>query len=289
MCDVEEFGRLESSEKTIAILGDRRLPQTAKQDGDRISKQLLCSIWKKRNERPIAGGVSIRSRNGAPSRNGCVVNGQLNKASNKRLRPPPCLPTYPLSIPTRVPTCPFYPSYPCALPTHQYRPTRAATRLPTYNTHQPTYLPCLPYLTVFPSYPLVSAYATRLPSYPRAYLLSIYAPYLPCCPLEPTYPPTRTHLPTCLSRQPACLPAAYPPTRVPTLPTYLPCLPTRLPTCLSSADGSATTTSTPTWQTFWCPSTPTRRSQASTKSPCLSRSLRRTLWRTFRRNLWGAG
>ena len=36
--DMEEFVRLESTEKTIAILGDRRWPQTAKQDGDRISK-----------------------------------------------------------------------------------------------------------------------------------------------------------------------------------------------------------------------------------------------------------
>ena len=39
VCDMEEFGRLESSEKTIAILGDRWWPQTAKQDGDGISKQ----------------------------------------------------------------------------------------------------------------------------------------------------------------------------------------------------------------------------------------------------------
>ena len=68
-CDMEEFGRLESSAKTIAILGDRwwpqtakqegdRIstiailgdrwwPQTAKQEGDRISKQFLCSTWKK--------------------------------------------------------------------------------------------------------------------------------------------------------------------------------------------------------------------------------------------------
>ena len=37
----------ESSEKTIAILGDRWCPQTAKQDGDKISKQFLCNIWKK--------------------------------------------------------------------------------------------------------------------------------------------------------------------------------------------------------------------------------------------------
>ena len=36
--DIAEFGRPESSEKTIAILGDRWWPQTAKQDGDRISK-----------------------------------------------------------------------------------------------------------------------------------------------------------------------------------------------------------------------------------------------------------
>ena len=83
-CDMEEFGRLESREKTIAILGDRWWPQTAKQDGDdRINKQFLCNIWKKRNERPNVGGVSIRSRNGAPSRKGCVVNGQMTKASNK--------------------------------------------------------------------------------------------------------------------------------------------------------------------------------------------------------------
>ena len=81
--DMEEFGRVESSEKTIAILGDRWWPQTAKQDGDRISKHFLCSIWKKRNERPNIGGISIRSRNGAPSRKGCVVNGRMTEASNK--------------------------------------------------------------------------------------------------------------------------------------------------------------------------------------------------------------
>ena len=40
-CDMEEFGRLESSEKTIAILGDGWWPQTAKQDGNRISEQSL--------------------------------------------------------------------------------------------------------------------------------------------------------------------------------------------------------------------------------------------------------
>ena len=45
-CKMEEFGRLESSEKTIAILGDRWWPRAAKQEGDRISKQFLCNIWK---------------------------------------------------------------------------------------------------------------------------------------------------------------------------------------------------------------------------------------------------
>ena len=54
---MEEFGRLESSEKTIAAQGNRWWPQTAKQDGDRISKHFLCCTWKKRNERPNVGGV----------------------------------------------------------------------------------------------------------------------------------------------------------------------------------------------------------------------------------------
>ena len=39
VCDMEEFDWLESCEKTIAILGDRWWPRTAKQDGDRISKR----------------------------------------------------------------------------------------------------------------------------------------------------------------------------------------------------------------------------------------------------------
>ena len=42
--DMEYVGILESTEKTIAILGDSLCPQTAKQDGDRISKQYICSI-----------------------------------------------------------------------------------------------------------------------------------------------------------------------------------------------------------------------------------------------------
>ena len=56
----------------------------AKQDGDRVSKQFLCNIWNKRTERrSTVGSASDRGRNGAPSRKGCVVNGQMNKANNK--------------------------------------------------------------------------------------------------------------------------------------------------------------------------------------------------------------
>ena len=55
--DMEEFCRLESSEKTITILGDGWWPQTAKQDGDRISKQFLRHMCKKRNELPNVGGL----------------------------------------------------------------------------------------------------------------------------------------------------------------------------------------------------------------------------------------
>ena len=43
----------------------------------------MYCVWEKGNERPNIGGVSIRSRNGAPSRKGCVVNDQMTKASNK--------------------------------------------------------------------------------------------------------------------------------------------------------------------------------------------------------------
>ena len=83
-CDMDKFSTLDNNEKTIAILGDRWWPQKAKQEGDKISKKFTCNmVWEKRNERPNVGGVSIRSRNGAPSRKGCVVNGQMTKASNK--------------------------------------------------------------------------------------------------------------------------------------------------------------------------------------------------------------
>ena len=77
----------DGSEKTITILGDRCWPQTAKQEGNKISKKFLCNVWKKGNERPNVGGVSIRCTNGAPSRKGRVVNGQMTEVSNERVRP----------------------------------------------------------------------------------------------------------------------------------------------------------------------------------------------------------
>ena len=63
---------LHSSENAIAILEDRWRRNAAKQEGDKINKTLLCYTWKQRHERLIVGGASIRSRNGATSRKGCM-------------------------------------------------------------------------------------------------------------------------------------------------------------------------------------------------------------------------
>ena len=45
-CNMEKLITLDSSEKTIAILGDRWWPQTAKQEGDTIRTKILCILWK---------------------------------------------------------------------------------------------------------------------------------------------------------------------------------------------------------------------------------------------------
>ena len=60
-CDMEKFGTL-SSEKTIAILGDRWWPQTAKQEAHKVSIFFLCTLRKKRHERRNVAGFSNRSR-----------------------------------------------------------------------------------------------------------------------------------------------------------------------------------------------------------------------------------
>ena len=85
-CDKEEFGTLDS--RSPIYLG-RWWPHAAKQGGGKISRTFLCIPSKQRNERLNVGGVSSRSRNGGPSRKGCVVNGQMTKASNKGVRPFP--------------------------------------------------------------------------------------------------------------------------------------------------------------------------------------------------------
>ena len=57
-CGMEKFGTLNSSEKTIAILGDRWWPQTAKQERDKVRQTFyVIDGGKKRNERPNIGGV----------------------------------------------------------------------------------------------------------------------------------------------------------------------------------------------------------------------------------------
>ena len=58
VCDMEEFGSLESSEKTIAILGDR-WPQMAKQEWDKINRQILCSIYGRSVKSAQMLGVSL--------------------------------------------------------------------------------------------------------------------------------------------------------------------------------------------------------------------------------------
>ena len=83
---MEEFDSTpDSNEKTIAVLGDRWCPQAAKQEGDKISKEFPCNIWKQRNERLIVRGFSIRSRNGVLFRKGCVVNGQMTITGDRLL------------------------------------------------------------------------------------------------------------------------------------------------------------------------------------------------------------
>ena len=65
-CAMGKLGTLDSSERTIAILGDRWRPQTAKQQGGKMIKMFYAMHGKKRNERPKVGGVSSRSSNGGP-------------------------------------------------------------------------------------------------------------------------------------------------------------------------------------------------------------------------------
>ena len=57
--------------------------ETAREGEDKMTIFFKSKVSKKRAERPYVGDASIRSRSGAPSRKGRVVNGQTTKASNK--------------------------------------------------------------------------------------------------------------------------------------------------------------------------------------------------------------
>ena len=66
-CDMEEFGTLDSSEKTITILGDRWWPQAAKQEGCTTRKKTLVLYGNNVMSAQLLGLSSIRDRDGAPS------------------------------------------------------------------------------------------------------------------------------------------------------------------------------------------------------------------------------
>ena len=111
-CDIEEFGTLGISEKTIAMLGDRWWPQAAKQEGGNLAKRFYVIYGSNAMSAQInVGGVSIRSRNDAPFRKGCVADGQITKTRKKMSRPLPPLPSKSLAptpsthLPTNPPTC----------------------------------------------------------------------------------------------------------------------------------------------------------------------------------------
>ena len=84
--DAKRARTLDSSEKTIAILGNRWWPQAAKQEGDKISIKSICTVVygdDVLSTQLLIEDVSTRSRKGVPSRKGCVVNHQTTSASNK--------------------------------------------------------------------------------------------------------------------------------------------------------------------------------------------------------------
>ena len=94
MVRYQEFDAQAGSEKTVATLGDRWWPQAAKKEGDEDRRKFRCNTPSYANnvpgsEHPNIGGVSNKSRNGASSRERCVANGQMTKASNKNDYPSP--------------------------------------------------------------------------------------------------------------------------------------------------------------------------------------------------------
>ena len=89
VCDMEKCGTFHTSDKTIDTLRGRLWPQTAKTGGRRQDKQKneymshMSHMAETYCTPQVLGGVSTRSRNGVQSRKGCVISGQMTKASNK--------------------------------------------------------------------------------------------------------------------------------------------------------------------------------------------------------------
>ena len=68
----------DNSEKTVGILEDRWWLQKAKLEEEKVSKQLPPKYMETNAmSAQNVGGVSTRSKNGAPPRKGCVVNGPM--------------------------------------------------------------------------------------------------------------------------------------------------------------------------------------------------------------------
>ena len=73
--------------KTTAMHGMSTPPPSRP---DKTSKKVVFfKAGKKRNGCPNVGGDPIRSRNGVPSRKGCVVNGQMTQAKTSEYPPDP--------------------------------------------------------------------------------------------------------------------------------------------------------------------------------------------------------
>lgn len=94
----QPFDALDRSEITIAILEMECWAQTARHEEDKI-REKPRDLYMDRNERPNVVVVSLKSRNGAPYRKGCVsmVRGQRQAIYEYALPPTPPPPTHPAS------------------------------------------------------------------------------------------------------------------------------------------------------------------------------------------------
>ena len=71
-CGMEDFGT--SDRQPTAVEGRWLRPQAAKHGGDNMSKYFYVVYGNSAMSAQLLGGVAIRSRNGAPSRKGCLSN-----------------------------------------------------------------------------------------------------------------------------------------------------------------------------------------------------------------------